>query len=155
MDVWDGGFEVPLEGEGGIVGILHCRIIRSIIVRARFPFGCLDIAADTHELFAHVAPVVGGVDVGLDPIRVLVKFLQSSQRFFRSDHSSDQTIKIRTQIDAANQIILFTSVFSSELQLTTPNGDMTTFFSLPFLLNGRLVLGLLGRFGILMTIGFL
>ena len=56
MDIWGGGFEVPLEGERRIVGILY-RIICSI--------GCLDIAADTHELFVHVAPVVGGIDVGL------------------------------------------------------------------------------------------
>ena len=47
-----------------IVGIL-LRIIHSIAVHAWFPFGCLDVAADTHKLFAHVAPVVGDIDVRL------------------------------------------------------------------------------------------
>ena len=57
-----GGFEVPLERERRVVGIL-LRIIHSIIVCTRFPFACLDVAADTHELFVHVVPVVGDVDV--------------------------------------------------------------------------------------------
>ena len=30
-----------------------------------FPFGCLDVTADTHKLFVHVAPVVGGLYFGL------------------------------------------------------------------------------------------
>ena len=37
-----------------------------------FPFGWLDVAADTNELIVHVIPVVGGVDVRLC---VLDKFL--------------------------------------------------------------------------------
>ena len=50
--------------EWRVVGFL-LRIICSIIVHARFPFGCLDIAADTQELIVHVVPVVGSVDVQL------------------------------------------------------------------------------------------
>ena len=60
-----GWFEVTVEREGRVVlGILH-GIICSVIVYARFPFGCLDVIADTHELFVHVVPVVGGIDVKL------------------------------------------------------------------------------------------
>ena len=48
------GFEVSLEREWRDVGVL-LRIIHSI--------GCLDIAADTHELIVHVVPIVGGIHV--------------------------------------------------------------------------------------------
>ena len=64
VDVWCGWFEVPLERERRVVGNLH-GIIHSIAVYARFLFRHLDIAADTHELCAHVVPVVGGIDVRL------------------------------------------------------------------------------------------
>ena len=64
VDIWCGWFEVPLEREGRVVEVLH-GIIYSVIVYARFPFGSLDIGADTHKLFAHVVPVVGDEDVGL------------------------------------------------------------------------------------------
>ena len=64
LDIWCGWFELPLEREGRAVGVLH-GIIHSVIVYTRFPFGCLDITADTDKLIVHVVPVMGGVDVRL------------------------------------------------------------------------------------------
>ena len=63
MDIGCGGFEVPQERERRVIVGIILRIIHSIIVHARFAFGCIDFAADTHKLFVHAVPVVGGIYV--------------------------------------------------------------------------------------------